>query len=236
MTNASCSWREEEVIDLVLGKLSADKEARLMLHLPHCQKCSASHREWSALLGDGASLPMPSPSIRHRLKRRITWSSRLTTIRRRIFAKPAVRWAVPVLALCAASLLALPRGNPVPPELPTEVLTREMSLVMDPHTVLHVVPVDSGHLKGYIWINNASNELLILTDGLSPLVEKDYQVWFITENRRSHVGLLGWKDGIAHLYFRGGELRQAENIAITIEPKGGSFSPTGPDTIFLNLK
>ncbi|UFJ39705.1 anti-sigma factor [Brevibacillus humidisoli] len=240
MTNAFCNWREEDVVDLVYGNLSDEKQIQLHLHLNDCEHCAAVYREWSAILNPTEPLPLPSPTVKRRLLRRIALENWLSSMRTHLTAiYPAMRTAA--LLLCIVGLFSLHEGAVSPSELspadlPRTAVTRDVSMVMDPHTVLHVVPVDSSDTKSYVWVNDASNEILILTEGLSPLTEKDYQVWFISQNRRSHVGLLRWKDGMAHLYFRGGELRQVENIAVSIEPKGGSFIPTGPDTIFVNLR
>ncbi|WP_126428473.1 anti-sigma factor domain-containing protein [Brevibacillus marinus] len=237
MSNA-CFWREEEMADLILGNLAEEKRVRLQRHLADCERCAALFRDWSAVLAPLDPRPQPSPSLKRRLLRRIACERWRSSILERLRTGSQVARAA-VLLVCLVSLVglfAVQRENVVPADLPDASVTRDVAMVMDPHTVLHVVPIVPGNVKSYVWINDTSNEMLILTDGLVPSAEIDYQVWFITEDRRSHVGLLHWQDGMAHLYFRGGELRQVENIAVSIEPKGGSFRPTGPDAIFVNLR
>lgn len=235
MTNAFCIWREEEIADLILGKLAEEKRVHLQRHLADCERCAALLRDWSAMLGPAESLPLPSPTLKRRLMRRIAFERWRSSITNRLRAGYLMTRAA-VLLLCLAGLFALQRDSGSPADLPKAAGIQDVTMVMDPHTVLHVVPVVHSNVKSYVWVNDTSNEMLILTEGLVPSEEVDYQVWFITQDRRSHVGLLHWQNGMAHLYFQGRELGQAENIAVSIEPKGGSYTPTGPDTIFVNLK
>lgn len=233
--NNACFWREEEIADLLLGKLAAEKRVQLQRHLADCDRCAALVQDWSTLLAPSEPMPQPSLSLERRLLRRVAMERWISSLVDRLRANAWV-WRTAVLLICIGSLFALQRESVAPPALPDAAVTRDVAMVMDPHTVLYVVPVVPGNVKGYVWVNDTSNEMLILTEGLVPSAEIDYQVWFITKDRRFHVGLLHWQDGMAHLYFRGGELRQVENIAVSVEPKGGSFRPTGPDTIFVNLR
>lgn len=237
MSNASCIWREEEIADYLLGRMAEGKRRDLQLHLLSCTRCAELHREWSAILEPSEAMPMPTPSptLKRRLLRRIAFERWLSWRKKDIGAAIAVKRAA-VLFLCLMSLFFFQRDSGLPDERTLAANLPNMDIVMDPHTVLHVASVVPSHAKSYVWVNNTSNEMLILTKGLAPLPETDYQVWFITEDRRSRVGLLRWENGIAQLYFQGGELGLVENIAVSVEPKGGSFTPTSPDAIFVNLR
>lgn len=232
--NNACFWREEEIADLLLGKLEAEKRVQLERHVADCDRCAALLRDWSAILAPAEPKPHPSPSLKRRLLQRIVverWISRLHRLRASAWV-----WRAAVLLLCIGSLFVLQRESLAPPVPPNAAVTRDVAMVKDPHTVLYVVPVVPGNVKSYVWVNDTSNEILILTEGLMPSAEYDYQVWLITKDKRFDVGLLHWQDGMARLYFQGGVLRQVENIAVSVEPKGGSFVPTGPDAIFVNLR
>jgi anti-sigma-K factor RskA len=196
------------------------------------------------LLGTAQNKPFasPPPSIKRRLMRRIAWERRRPAwLRSGLIAGSAVS-AAAVLLFSLAGLSGLPEDGSKQAELPAPVLPAaaasipEAAMVMNPDTVLHIVPVVHSNKKGYIWVNDASHEMLILTEGLTPSEENDYQVWFVKKEGRFRVGLLHWQNGMGHLYFRGSELGEVENIAVSHEPKGGSFVPTGPDAIFVNLR
>lgn len=237
MSNASCIWREEEIADYMLGRMAEEKRRQLQLHLASCTRCTELRREWSAILQpeEAMSMPTPSPTLKRRLMRRIAYERWFSRRKKKIEAAFAVRRTA-VLFLCLMSLFFFQRDSGPSDERTLAAHLPNMGIVMDPHTVLHVASVAPSHAKSYVWVNNTSNEMLILTKGLAPLPETDYQVWFITQDRRSRVGLLRWENGIAQLYFQGGELGLVENIAVSVEPKGGSFTPTSPDAIFVNLR
>lgn len=237
MSNASCIWREEEIADYLLGRMAEEKRRDLQFHLLSCSRCAELHREWSAILEPSEDMPMltPSPTLKRRLMRRISYERWFSRRKKEVKAAIPVRRAA-VLFLGLMSLFFFQRDSGLSDEGALAAHLPNMDIVMDPHTVLHVASVVPSHAKSYVWVNNTSNEMLILTKGLAPLPETDYQVWFITQDRRSRVGLLRWENGIAQLYFQGGELGLVENIAVSVEPKGGSFTPTSPDAIFVNLR
>jgi hypothetical protein len=235
MTNTFCSWREEEIADLLMDKLTEEKRVQLNRHLLVCERCSALYREWSDVLSPAETLPSPSPTLKRRLMKRVAFDRWTATFIDRL-RTASLATKAGLLALCLVGLFALQRDSVIPSAPPVAADLPDVAMVMDPQTVLHVVPSAPGDAKFYVWVNDASNEMLILTKGLTPSAEIDYQVWLVTRGRRSHVGLLHWQNGMAHLYFQGGELGQAENVAVSIEPKGPVFRPTGPDAIFVNLR
>jgi hypothetical protein len=253
VSDKHCGVNEEDVIDLVLGKLSAGRSEELARHLHRCSRCSALHREWSAILdgSGGAGEPAelhaparrtePSPRLKTRLLRSIDARSRRPRRRRAaVLSSAAACVLLAALALVPLRGDVMDRAEPAPVfhgEPATSLFLRQNRIVNDPKTVLHqAVPVMRTNVRGYVWINDMSNELLILAEGLDPLEEKDYQVWFIIGDSRANAGVLQWKGRMAHLYVHDGDIRRVKNIAVSIEPKGGSFSPTGPEAMFVNIR
>lgn len=87
-----------------------------------------------------------------------------------------------------------------------------------------------------VWFNPETEELLILVQDLSMNVDQDYQAWLIGGKTWIDMGILEFQNGLGHLYRKMEELKRAEMIRVSIEPKGGSRLPTGPDFFFIQLK
>ncbi|WP_019121997.1 anti-sigma factor domain-containing protein [Brevibacillus massiliensis] len=239
MSNKHCGWLEEEIVDFVLGRLAPGKQEHLSRHLPECERCGAVHRDWTGMLSDRKEQPMPSPALKRRLRRSV-YAAKGAALFSRLLRMRVLVPAAGLIALTLLSALLLSengKGRYTLPELDEgQYALQERTMIMDPRTVVHVLaPVSQEDAKGYVWVNDSSNELLFLANGLDRMEEKDYQVWFIMENGRSNVGVLQWNGGIARLYFQGEEVRRVQNISVSIEPKGGSFVPTGPETIHLKV-
>ncbi|MBR8658331.1 anti-sigma factor [Brevibacillus sp. NL20B1] len=252
MADKHCGVYEEDVIDLVLGKHSAERSEELARHLQHCSRCAALHREWAVILDSSGEVgapaerlqpaqeTKPSPRLKTRLLRSIDMNNRLP--RRRAAALSSAAACVLLAAMAFVPLRGdeMERAEPSPvfiSEPATSLFLTQNRIVNDPKTVLHqAVPVMRTNVRGYVWINDMSNELLILAEGLDPLEEKDYQVWFIIGDSRANAGVLQWKGRMAHLYVHDGDIRRVTNIAVSIEPKGGSFSPTGPEAMIVNIR
>ncbi len=238
MTRANCGWREEDLIDYALGKLAAEKHQELARHISQCAGCAADVLEWESMLQESGEELSPSPVVKKRLMRRVRLLGRLSVWRSRLRSLKSV----PAAGACAILLLVggLLIYDPAVPESPLAAEAKRMhqnELVNDPQTVLHQSEtVMQSDAKGYVWINTASNEMLLLAEGLDRLTEKDYQVWLVIGNDRSNVGVLQWRGRMAHLYFHGTEVRQVDDIAVSIEPKGGSYTPTGPDAMIVKIR
>lgn len=237
MSKASCVWSEEEVVDFAMGHLPKEKQAQFADHLKQCGDCAALYHDWMMLLSNRDEQQLPSPSLKRRLRRSVMVSNWITSLAGNLRAgKWAAAGTAALLLLIGVSLYGQKNVTDSAAAVKQQLL-KERAMVMNPGTVLHeATPVNKSSSKAYVWINDDSNEMLFLAEGLDRLEEKDYQVWFIIENNRSKAGVLQWKDGMAHLYVQGGEIRRVENIAISIEPKGGSFIPTGPDAMFVKVK
>lgn len=238
MNNWNQCFREEELADYSLGRLSSHKQHLLEEHIQSCETCRTLTDEWKELLEGYHETSVPPNRVKQSLKIRY-WFHRMITLRPRLLLPLA--GAVALLITFIALPGATPPQNPNsgdPQPLVREAANREnAALLMKPQTVQYPVnPVNREKVNGFVWINNDSNEMLFIVQGVAPVKEKDYQVWFVQSDERSNAGLLRWENNVAHLYFQGGKLRTAENIAVSLEPKGGSIVPTGPDTMVVRLK
>lgn len=286
MTNPGCGWREEEVVDLMLGRLPADYLRPLQRHIPQCGRCGELLREWERLLPADGSFQFPSAAVKHKLKNRYSLGQGFASFRygsEAVFAWSGA-FAVFLLVLGLFSLrdhaftpaLAVNGGFPVhqgmtrviasqdrtPGFLPEQERTagffparngaagflpgilperdetgKHLYVVMNPQTVQYsIVQPDRPEVRGYVWVNKVSDEVLIMVEGLESDERKDYQAWFITAHNRLNGGIMHWQDGRAHLYAKGVHIQLADHLAVSQEPKGGSVRPTGPETFLVQLQ
>jgi anti-sigma-K factor RskA len=239
----SCGWLEEDTVDFLLGNMNEAKGSAYLRHQEQCERCASLYREWEPLMADRDARLIPSKELKRRLLQRYRWMTGI----RSLFAKWRPLIFAPVAVLVVAILAfggAFPQHIPITEPLRTakdlplnDVLLQQNAIVNHPRTVLHpVIPVRPASIRGYVWVNDESGEMFILAEGLEQSEEKDYQVWFVSGDHRSNAGVLQWRGRIAHLYFHGIEIRGVEDIVVSIEPKGGSVVPTGPDAMIVKLR
>lgn len=115
---------------------------------------------------------------------------------------------------------------------------RKAELVNDPETNrFHITPVaTTNDVNGAVYVNDVTNELFMHVQGLPPVVEKDYQLWLVHENDDMNSELLEIEDKEAILYYKGDELGDIVLLRVSLERKGGSDEPKGPNTFFVDLK
>lgn len=253
-----CAYSEEDWVDFLSGAAGGGKSAAMMRHLPLCSRCASVHAEWTRLLappagheqipagGDvkaevrqpGANAVPPAPRVYRSLRRRV----KRIGLRRRLGAiRPAYRWGA--AGVCAALLLVfgLLRMNTAASDNQWSryVAAYEpaaLTVLHDPGTVSY--PIDTAAFQkgeGRIWYNEQSGEVLVLVNGLPPGEDRVFQAWAVRSGGRDNLGLLHYHLDRAHLYIRPDAWNGAGNIALTVEPNGGSPVPTTPDTVLLRL-
>ncbi|PYI55018.1 anti-sigma factor domain-containing protein [Paenibacillus flagellatus] len=241
MNRIECPVPDEKWVEWIRGTMPESEGAELSAHAESCPACRAAYREWSALLADTAEpsqAERPTETFRRKLRLKVAGLALLRRI------KPP---GAPVIAAALALALALgvwsvprsDRGGSAGSAVPTaeETVLRDMSMVRDLRTVqLQVMPVREMRIKGVAWVNDVSSEVMLLVEGLVFDDEKDYQVWSVAAGTHTTIGVMRWTNGKAHMYYRGGALSSADNIAVSAEPKGGSVRPTGPDLAVVRLK
>lgn len=249
MTSINCGWIEEDHIDFVLNKLSDPKRDQLALHLQTCDFCRDGILMWQQTFSPDhdeldlqserqpSTTPMPSDRIRRKLLAHALLNKLKIMARRPIFSIS--------LASCLALFLfiyTLDSRDSITtasqPEWVQDVTNIEgSSLISDPQTVAYRIEQHAQfNVDGFVWIKGNSNEWLFLLNGISPSLKHDYQVWAVTNNKRSNMGLLKYNRDKAYLYANGKALQGVDHIAVSIEPKGGSSTPTTPDTVQVNLQ
>ncbi|MEF2967043.1 anti-sigma factor [Paenibacillus sp. M1] len=253
-------YTEEEWIDWLSGLGGEAKRAEMAAHLPACPSCREICVEWEPILGDGVmgppdiasegggaadgyrtAVPLPSESLRRRLRLRVRLTGMLGTARKFLTR----RRVAGALALACALLIAagwlFKTGQSAGDSWSSYVQQYEPSalpMLSSPDSISY--PLDWGVMEpesGMVWYNEASREMLMLVGGLIPNEDQVVHVWAVKAGNRVSLGLLQYHPYGAHLYVRDKEaLREADNIVLTIEPKDGkAFGPGSLDAISVDL-
>jgi len=82
-----------------------------------------------------------------------------------------------------------------------------------------------------VYWNTSTKDVYLLVNNLpKPVPDKQYQLWAIVDGKPVDAGIFEIKDGISLMKMK--NIPQAQAFAITLEPKGGSASPTMPIYVF----
>jgi hypothetical protein len=246
---------DEMIIDMVLNQQTLDQVEQAKAHIDLCPHCQRRYEEWQRLLGDSTNEQMPWRYTSHKLKKRLKEKIFPSQDKKTVISRPAIMLLSVSLILCLTLLAGVwPFADPFTeksPESPTRQtstdLTHDSQFLMNPQTIhyriQHTVslPVEGHQLplrivNGNLWIDHRGQELFLVLEGLEPLPENDYQVWVITQKMANNAGLFNHNDSSAFLYWRNEQPAEIEMIRVSIEPKGGSFYPSGPEALLIPLR
>lgn len=227
---------EELLIDFVRSQLDENKKEEIQAHINRCERCAANVKEWQLLLKPDDELDVAaSPYVKARIDRSIEQLSepKITKSKKPIFAFIS---GVAVILLCIG-LYANIRTQDLTYEVRQNEEIEEASLVLQPDTNrLDIIPVANDQdISGNVWINDATNEMLVEVQGLTHLTTNDYQLWVIHTNDRYRSELLKLENGMARVYYRGEDVAGLKLIKASVEPLGGSEQPTGPETFYVDF-
>lgn len=111
------------------------------------------------------------------------------------------------------------------------------SLVWDPWTEKYdVISVADDKVYGHLWRNDRTRELLIIMEEILHTEQADFQVWLKERQSALNLGLLMKEKRGGHLYYHGDYSGDSEILTISLEPKGGSPFPTGPEPYVVYFK
>lgn len=235
--NGDCDWTDEALFDYVYGTLSEAKTLKLRKHASECRRCRVKINEWRKLIHSGNVTLYQRAALKERIDSHIDKKLHRKKRKRVPFISAALAASI-VFLLAVFGLFQL-RGGPVTDEYVVRQHEEisESRIVNDPRTDrFRVEPVAHfNQIEGDVWVNDVTNEMLMKVDGLVPIVEKDYQLWLVKINHPLNGELLKIQDGRTIFYYRGSELNDATLIQVSLEQKGGSQKPSGPDTFFVDL-
>jgi hypothetical protein len=237
-------YDEFEVVDALLAGQAQPKLAELERHAAGCSICAAYLRQWRGLLADGeraaAEATAPVPRLRLRMKRSLRWRgpvrrmltaliSRLNKLNRRGLlvcgATAAVAACLYTAALWhAADRLRAPASGADFAQADEELIS-QMAMTSLASTVRYPVVMRApvgGH--GVAWINDQSEELLLVVEGLPVSPFDDYRVWSSNAGHRTELGTLQQSAGKAHLHYQGSGMHAADTITVSRERRGTAAS------------
>jgi len=89
-----------------------------------------------------------------------------------------------------------------------------------------VTDVSTGGTATLVWSNELERSAVVL-DGLTSLPgDQTYELWYINESGATPAGTFGVSSSAPVTHVLDGTMRPGDTIGITIEPQGGSESPT----------
>lgn len=213
-----------------LDALDALERARFEAHLVQCSSCQSELTGFVATavrLGDAAEAAPPA-ALRERLMAEVATTRQDRPVVPALAKPGLMRRTLPRLAMAAAFLVgAVGVGGYLNEhrELDNERADREViTAVMAAADAVTVEKSfdDGGHVR-LISSDQANAAYIVARDLPSPGEGKVYQVWIVGEELPRSEGV----------FERSGEMimqdiADADRIAVTIEPEGGSKQPTTP--------
>lgn len=260
MTPSRCDVQEERWIDWHLKRLPPETAEALERHALQCEDCRRVSSQWAAWLGESAQQandsvpPMPREHIRQSLRlrvRRMGWRNRMQRLRLRPVWQLAAAGAALLFGLFAFQHVlpdSAPGRSPAAVLDPMDYVERHVpegvKLMSLPDTQVFggkagfdaVWPeAAAGNRSVTVWLNGRTGEVLVLIEGLLPTDSRDVQAWGTIREARTNLGLLEFHQARGHLYRQSLNVPEVEELALTIEPKGGSLLPTLPETARIRL-
>ena len=231
----------ESIPAYALDILDEAERQGIAAHLDRCLQCQQELRAYRAVLEKlPDSVPPRNPPLRLRASilqkvaaqeiqshsQRPAWWTWLTRP-----LNPAVGFIGLVLIVALAGLnIAQWQQNSHPAPMPTAA-AGEFHLVK-------MTASQGDHASGLLVISDEGNFGSLVVDGLVKLGEdQQYQLWLIKDGQRTSGGVFSvYKSGYGVIKIDSPlPLIQYQSFGVTIEPTGGSPSPTGPKVLGGNL-
>lgn len=213
-----------------LDALDADERARFEEHLTQCEECRAELAGFLATASRLGDVPaqMPPAELKQRLMTAVARTPQERPIVTALASRSRLRRTLPRLAVAAVTVAALGGFGAAAVEY-----QRNNDLVAQQTTMTKVLTASdaernvanlkSGGTLQMIKSKSVGGAILIASD-LPDLPGKTYQLWTIRGKDARSEGLVGPKSSMNLMK----DTKGADTVAITIEPAGGSKSPTSP--------
>jgi anti-sigma-K factor RskA len=213
-----------------LDAIDADERARFEAHLEQCDECRtelAGFLATASRLGD-VPAQTPPPELRAHLMEAVTHTAQERPIVTALASHGRLRRTLPRLAVAAAMVVAVgslgayavehQRKNDLQAQQAgmTEVLTAA-------DAERFAAPLKSGGTLQMVESKSTGGAVLIASD-LPALEGKTYQLWTMKGDEAHSEGLIGSKSSMKLVP----DITDADTIAVTIEPAGGSKEPSSP--------
>jgi anti-sigma-K factor RskA len=227
----------ENIPAYALGALDAKDAAALEAHLKTCASCQEELKAYR-LTSDNLlmSLPPqePSAALRKRIQSRLPGAQKTR--------RPPLNWSfsrlamgLAILVLLALNLVSISQVRALrnqQAQLMNQIQNGQMALVMLSYPHTQAFPIQAENLTGSLLIDKEYNNAVLILRGLPAIPENQtYQVWLIAPNgERTSAGFVRPQTNIPFLsepINASQELANFVGVGMTIEPAGGSDSPTG---------
>lgn len=227
-----------------LNAVSGPEREEFERHLAECESCAQEVRELreTATRLALAAAEEPPPYVKAgvlnqiRSVRQLPPETSVTPLRprdRRTLALRLTSVAAAVLFVAAVALgVVVVRQNQQLDA--TQAQATEMSEILNAGDA-QVVTVDQGDSgRMTVAMSRSANRMLILTKNLpNPPSGHDFQVWTGHGGEMTHAGFLDPDNGKAQLAIT--NFGDADTIGVTVEPDGGSRTPTLPTVMAVEL-
>ncbi|GAA0326171.1 hypothetical protein GCM10008967_15910 [Bacillus carboniphilus] len=225
-------WSDEQMIDYILDNHDPFTNESINHSIKECPLCQNQYHQWISILPTKEETLQPSEKLKQRILKSFT---SLIKRKRRKVNFPMVAFRTASIAT-AAFILVIVFWMKDTASLPMSHPSDEPIFVMNNDTSIYeLVPHVNHNMKGYAWINERTKELYLFVDGLVPIHDKDYQAWVKTSNQIHDAGVLQLMGESGQLYIKSDPINHAEYIILSIEPKGGSKSPSEKDSWLIKL-
>lgn len=239
---------DEIISNYALQALEPDEACSVKEHLSTCLACSQLLKEYEAIT-DGLlfALPpqVPSAQLRSRLAATIKSGKPVTTLplsrSHFSFLKAALGAAVIVLLIATAYLVlqvSYLQQKQAVLLLLLDQNQASLALVLQPG--IRIIPLNTNDMTGNVVINPNGQGGALFLRGLTALdAELTYQVWLIPSNGAPQsAGLfqvLKNQPFVSIPITNSNLIKNFANLGITIEPIGGSITPTTKLILLVNV-
>lgn len=175
--------------------------------------------------------------LRNRAKRRPLWWAAGAAAALLLVAGFALRGLLPGEGIAheAAALTPMTYAQLHVPEGAAMMAQPDTKMIAAVPAGLPDAPGSFGKRTVMVWMNGRTSEMFVLFEGVLPAGSRDVQAWATIKQEQTNLGLLEFHRAQGHLYSHGRSLADVEELAFTIEPKGGSLRPTAPETARVKL-
>ncbi|HYQ67041.1 anti-sigma factor [Actinophytocola sp.] len=226
-------------LDAVAGVERADFEQ----HLAECESCAQEVQELqeTAARLALAAAEVPPPDLKDRVLaqirevRQLSPDTTVVPLRRRSLAQRLTTVAAAVFFVAAAGLgvVVVRQDNQL--DAARAQATQLEQILKAPDAELLTLDGSGGATGSMkVAVSRQQDKMLLLSGNLATAPDgRDYQLWTLADGRPSSRGLLEPAGG--NLTYEVGDLGDADVVAITVEPAGGSRQPTEQPAMFAEL-
>lgn len=173
-------------------------------------------------------------SLQRHVKQQARWHQLKTKLSEHKYVTGGVAAAVLLLALIFAPQEPAQKK---PAHVDQYVLDHEpgaMSFVNAINSARYRVETAEGqNSSGYIWLKDDLSEAFLWLENLPQIGLNDYQAWAISGEQANSLGIIQVVGSEGHLYMDMPLLHPSDLITLTVEPKGGSLSPTSEQILLI---